>query len=92
MRPNIGYKGIEMKKLDKTSEHFRKNEVNALIELSKMYTEKDLCEFAEWCSKNDWYYDPGEKVWNCELWGKIYTHTSSQLLKIWEIETGRMKP
>ena len=77
-----------MKKLDKTAEHFRKNEVSALIEISKMYTQKDLCEFAEWCSKNGWVYIDGSDIWgnNVDRWEEKIT---SQLREQWEIETGR---
>ena len=78
-----------MKKLDKTSEHFRKNEVAALIEMSKMYTEKDLCEFSEWCSKNFWHYVEQKNGWiNIN---KSENKTTSQLIEQWEIETGRRK-
>jgi hypothetical protein len=75
-----------MKKLDKTAEHFRKNEVSALIEISKMYTQKDLCEFAEWCNGNSWLYANYSKLW-ANIGG--VQKTTSQLREDWEIETGR---
>lgn len=48
------------------------------------WTDKDLCEFAEWCSLNDWTFD-GLK-WNRY---DIKNKNTSQLQEIWEIETGR---
>jgi len=79
-----------MKKLNKTAEHFRKNEVAALIELSKMYTEIDLCEFAEWLDA--WGWKQSIKGMWCQKYFPEIQKTTSQLREIWEVETGRREP
>ena len=49
----------------------------------------DLCEFAEWCSKNFWHYVEQKTAWvNTIL---METKTSSDLKTQWELETGRRK-
>ena len=79
-----------MKKLDKTAEHFRKNEVSALIEISKMYTQKDLCEFAEWCMANYWKHGNDYVAKYPKLITEVTLYFNiSQLREIWEVETGR---
>lgn len=58
------------------------------------WTDKDLCEFAEWCSARQWF------ITQDGLWYKLTGHiskygdnyekkTTSQLLEVWEVETGR---
>jgi hypothetical protein len=75
---------------DTASEHFRKQRDETLIELHEIIQRynKDLCEFAEWCSKNGWIYIDGSDIWgnNVDRWEE---KTTSQLRDQWEIETGR---
>ena len=63
---------------------------------TKKWTDKDLCEFAEWCSARQWF------ITQDGLWYKLTGHiskygdnyekkTTSQLLEVWEVETGRRK-
>lgn len=54
----------------------------------------DLCEFAEWCSKNGWVYITMTETWehwneNKRTWDE--PKTTSQLREQWKVETGRRK-
>ena len=48
---------------------------------------KDLSEFAEWCPKNGWKYNPMTEDWY--HYYDVQRETTSQLLLDWELETGR---
>ena len=57
------------------------------------YNEVDLSEFAEWTSKNRWTYVLGTRVLTA-YWRnpKHYKFkNTSDLVKLWKIETGRRK-
>ena len=57
--------------------------------IEKKWTDTDLSEFAEWCSKNFWHYVEQKNGWiNIN---KSENKTTSQLIEQWEIETGRRK-
>ncbi len=59
-------------------EHFRKQRDEGLIELSTLYPESFIQEFAEWTSLNFWHYVPEKKLW-INVIEKI-TKTTSNLL------------
>jgi len=79
---------------DTASEHFRKQRDETLIELHEIIQRynKDLCEFAEWCADNGWYFNSTRRVWmKFDVFNNDVKETS-QLREDWEIETGRRKP
>ena len=50
----------------------------------------DLCEFAEWCSRNGWVYYEQFKVWYQRNDIMLKNPNDTSILKImWELETGR---
>jgi len=60
---------------------------SAATAIEKIYN-TDLCEFAEWCSRNGWLYANYSKLWT-NIGG--VQKTTSQLREQWELETGRRK-
>jgi hypothetical protein len=56
-------------------------------EVENKWTDTDLQEFAEWCSRKGYEY-----IWEDKTWLDHYhniNYTTSKMQEMWEIETGR---